>query len=67
MDCASRGEYAWEYLTVLQGDIELLIDDEVFCIRENHSLYFACDREHTFRNIGVGSAVINMIVTKELH
>lgn len=67
MDNDSYGEYAWEYVTVLQGEVDLIMNEEIFHIEENASLYFSCDRSHFFRNVGEGKAILNMVITRELH
>ena len=67
INSSSHGEFTWEYLTVLRGGVELEINGETFCLSENESFYFACDREHTYKNTGTESAVLNMIVTREVH
>lgn len=61
----SQGENTWEYLTVLKGEVQVIIEEESFQVPENASLYFACDREYCFRNVGEESAVINMMITRE--
>ena len=67
INSSSHGEYTWEYLTVLRGGVELEINGETFLLRESESFYFACDREHTYKNTGEGNTVLNMIVTREVH
>ena len=67
MDSPSHGAYTWEYLTVLQGEVELLLGGELFRIHENASFYFACDKEHSYRNVGEKKAILSMIISREVH
>lgn len=64
MDVISFGEDSWECLTVLKGEVDLIIEEEVFHIQENASMYFACDREHSYKNRSKEEAIINMVITK---
>lgn len=63
-ECA-KGENIWEFVTVLKGEVELKIDEEDFRLPENASFYFACDREHSYHNVGAESAIVNMLVIRE--
>ena len=65
MESESHGEQTWEYLTVVSGEIELILETKSFLVKAGSSLYFACDRKHIYRNIGETKAVINMIITTE--
>lgn len=67
LESVSHGEYTWEYLTVLKGEIELMIEEKMYIVREGESLYFASDRAHSYRNTGGREAVVSMIVNKEGH
>lgn len=59
----SHGEQTWEYLTVRRGEVELVIGEERFLLKKDASLYFACDRAHTYRNIGEENAILDMLIT----
>lgn len=59
----SKGENTWECVTVLKGEVELKIDENDYRIPESASFYFACDRKHTYRNVGAEKAIVNMMVT----
>lgn len=65
MESESYGEQTWEYLTVVSGEIELILDDQSFHVKRGRSLYFACDRKHVYRNAGEEKAVCNMIITTQ--
>ena len=65
MESESYGEQTWEYLTVVSGEIELILDDQSFHVKRGSSLYFACDRKHVYRNAGEEKAVCNMIITTQ--
>ena len=56
---------SWEYLTVVSGEIELILEDGSFLVKTGSSLYFASDRKHIYRNIGETKAVLNMIITTQ--
>jgi transcriptional regulator with XRE-family HTH domain len=60
----SRGENTWECVTVLKGEVELKIDESDYRIPESASFYFACDRAHTYRNVGDEKAIVNMMVSR---
>ena len=65
MESESYGEQTREYLTVVSGEIELILDDQSFHVKRGSSLYFACDRKHVYRNAGEEKAVCNMIITTQ--
>ena len=65
MESESHGEQTWEYLTVVSGEIELILEDGSFLVKTGSSLYFASDRKHSYRNIGETKAVLNMIITTQ--
>ena len=65
MESESYGEQTWEYLTVVSGEIELILDDQSFHVKRGSALYFACDRKHVYRNAGEEKAVCNMIITTQ--
>lgn len=65
MESDSHGEQTWEYLTVVSGEIELMLDERSFRVKEGSSLYFACDRRHIYRNYGEEKAVLNMIIATQ--
>ena len=59
----SHGEGTWEYVTVLQGEIDVVIEGEAYHLEKGASLYFACDRKHSYQNRAEGVSVVNMIIT----
>ena len=61
----SHGEQTWEYLTVVSGEVELILEDSSFLVKTGGSLYFACDRKHVYHNVGETKAVLNMIITTQ--
>jgi len=52
-----------EFGFVLQGRIELLLDDKVYVARKHECFHFASDRRHAVRNVGKGQARILWVVT----
>ena len=65
MESESHGEQTWEYLTVVSGEVELILEDSSFLVKTGGSLYFACDRTHVYHNVGETTAVLNMIITTQ--
>ena len=65
MESESHGEQTWEYLTVVSGEVELILEDSSFLVKTGGSLYFACDRKHVYHNVGETKAVLNMIITTQ--
>lgn len=61
----THGEQTWEYLTVVSGEVELILEDSSFLVKTGGSLYFACDRKHVYHNVGETKAVLNMIITTQ--
>lgn len=59
-----HGEHTWEYMTVLEGEIELSIDGQRFHVPEKSSLYFAGDRPHSCHNVGDTAACISFMITR---
>ncbi|MFF2091363.1 helix-turn-helix domain-containing protein [Paenibacillus sp. NPDC058174] len=41
-----------EYLSVSEGTLELLIEDELFVVNEDSTIHFQADKPHTYRNSG---------------
>jgi len=51
-----------EHITVLQGEIELLVDDEWRSLKQGQSLRFPADRRHGYRNqTGEEAVVMDLI------
>lgn len=65
LEGTSHGEHSWEYLTVLEGEVELDIDGQLFRIPEKSSLYFASDRSHICRNKKEAVACVSFIIARE--
>lgn len=64
VNCDAYSEYAWAYLTVLKGDVELRVNEENYRFGEDDSFYFACDRKHSFSCVGFNPAKVNIVMTK---
>ena len=62
--CDPYSEFAWAYMTVLNGNVELMVNGESFDFCRGESFYFACDREYRFKNIGLDTAKMNIVMTK---
>lgn len=48
----SRGENTFEYVTVTSGELALDINEKEYIVKENNSIQFAADQEHSYRNNG---------------
>ena len=48
---------------VLQGRIQVLLDDKKYSVKKNECFLFRSDRRHIVRNIGRGAAKILWVVT----
>ena len=59
------GEDVWKYVTVLAGEIELEIEEKRYSIPERKSIYFLCDRKHSYRCVGKNPAEIHVVITRE--
>jgi len=59
---SSHGENTYEYITVSQGELTMLIDDEEFVVNEKNSIRFATDRTHTYRNNGTGILYLQIVL-----
>ncbi|TCN22820.1 helix-turn-helix domain-containing protein [Sinorhizobium americanum] len=51
-----------EHVTVLRGEVELLVQDEWNRLKEGQSLRFAADRRHGYRNRTQNAAVVMDII-----
>ena len=58
----SHGDRTWEYLMILQGEIEVSIGEEKRRVNAHNSLYFASDRNHTYYNHTDTDALIKIII-----
>lgn len=52
-----------EFGYVLQGRIEVVLDNRAYTAKKNECFHFASDRHHAVRNIGKGQAQILWVVT----
>lgn len=65
LEGSSPGEDVWKYVTVLSGEIELKIEERRYPIPERESVYFLCDREHSYRCVGEKPAEIHVVISRE--
>lgn len=53
---------AKEYITVFDGEIEIMADSETFQLKKGDSLCFKADVAHSYKNIGSTTAYLSMII-----
>jgi transcriptional regulator with XRE-family HTH domain len=52
-----------EFGFVLQGKIQLKLDDKLYSVKKDECFYFTSDKKHSVKNIGKGPASILWVVT----
>lgn len=55
-------EGAEEYITVFDGEVEIVADTEIFQLKKGDSLRFKADVAHSYKNTGRTSAYLSMII-----
>ncbi len=55
-------EGAEEYITVFDGEVEIIADSETFRIKKGDSLSFKADVPHSYKNTGATTAYLSMII-----
>lgn len=55
-------EGAEEYITVFDGEVEITADSEVFQLKRGDSLRFKADVVHSYKNIGLTTVYLSMII-----
>lgn len=53
---------AEEFITVFEGNVEIVADAEVFQLKRGDSLRFKADVSHSYRNIGSETVYLSMII-----
>ena len=53
---------AEEYITVFDGDVEIIADSEIFQLKRGDSLRFKADVPHSYKNIGSVTAYLSMLI-----
>ncbi len=53
---------AEEYITVFDGEVEIIADSETFRIKKGDSLCFKADVAHSYKNTGETTAYLSMII-----
>ena len=54
-----------EYITVYTGSIEVTVQEEVFTLNVGDSIRFKADIPHSYRNVGLIEASLNMLLYYE--
>ncbi|MGD6844369.1 helix-turn-helix domain-containing protein [Bacillus infantis] len=54
-----------EYITVISGEIEVMIGDNPYTIQEGSALRFAADQSHSYRNTGEAPAKCQVVMYYE--
>ncbi|MGN0372680.1 MAG: helix-turn-helix domain-containing protein [Enterocloster sp.] len=55
-------EGAEEFITVFEGEVEIVADTEFFQLKKGDSLRFKADVAHSYKNIGSTTAYLSMII-----
>lgn len=55
-------EGAEEYITVFDGEVEIMADSETFRLKRGDSLCFKADVPHSYKNTGAATAYLSMII-----
>lgn len=58
----SHGENTYEYVIVSKGELTLEVNDERYVVKENDSVRFDTDREHTYRNNGKKMLFLHVVL-----
>lgn len=53
---------AEEFITVFEGNVEIVTDAEIFQLKRGDSLRFKADVSHSYRNIGSETVYLSMII-----
>jgi mannose-6-phosphate isomerase-like protein (cupin superfamily) len=53
---------AEEFITVFEGNVEIVADTEIFQLKRGDSLRFKADVSHSYRNIGSETVYLSMII-----
>lgn len=51
-----------EYITVFEGNVEIVVGDEKFNLHKGDSLRFKADVSHQYKNIGKNEAQLSMLI-----
>lgn len=51
-----------EYVTVFEGDVEILINEQQYCLKKGDSIRFKADVPHAYQNIGADTAYLSMLI-----
>lgn len=53
---------ATEYLTVYEGELELVVNNQIYYLEKNDSIKFKANCQHSYRNKGNDTTKINMTI-----
>ena len=58
-----KNHHGQEFLFILNGNIQFILDEEVFILKKNDSFYFNSNRFHLARNLGNGISRMIRVVS----
>ena len=64
-EAASHGEGTWEMITVLEGELSLKWEDQIFDLQTGQSLRFRSDRDHKYQNKSSGIVRFLIVLSHE--
>lgn len=53
---------AAEFITVFKGQVEIYADGHPFIVSQGESIRYRADTVHSYKNVGDGTATLNMII-----
>jgi transcriptional regulator with XRE-family HTH domain len=51
-----------EYVTVFAGEVEIVVNEELFALKQGDSIRFKGDVPHSYKNVGKTAASLSMII-----
>lgn len=58
----THGEKTQEFITVVEGELTILTDDQKYTVHKDESITFQADRSHGYHNSGTGLARLSMVI-----
>jgi len=59
----AHGEHSTEYVTVVNGELSLLVGDKKYTVKTGHAIRFDSDQEHTYLNNGDEPLTMNIVLS----
>lgn len=65
MASISHGEKSSEYVTVVNGELTLLVGENKYMVKTGHAIRFDSNQEHTYMNNGDEPLIMNFVLSHE--